>query len=110
MALSFLYRMTRRLLGMLLGSLRSEQAKDVEIAVRRLQFAVRRLQVKRPKFQLADRAFLAALSTALPRWRWSSFLVTPDTILRWHRRLVTANGHRSSLEAGDRRLPATWLC
>jgi putative transposase len=46
-------------------------------------------QVKRPEFQPADRALLAALSRTLPRQRWSSFLVTPDTILRWHRRLVT---------------------
>ena len=48
-----------------------------------------RRQVKRPEFRPADRAFLAVLSRALPRARWSSFLVTPDTILRWHRRLVT---------------------
>jgi transposase len=69
--------------------LRSEHAKDVEIAVLRHQLAVLRRQVKRPEFRPADRAVLAALSAALPRWRWSSFLVTPDTILRWHRRLVT---------------------
>jgi putative transposase len=89
MALSFLYLTARRLLGMLLGSLRSEHAKDVEIAVLRHQLAVLRRQVKRLEFRPADRALLAALSGALPRWRWSSFLVTPDTILRWHRRLVT---------------------
>ena len=45
--------------------------------------------MKRPEFRSADRALLAMLSSALPRWRWPSFLVTPDTILRWHRRLVT---------------------
>jgi putative transposase len=89
MALSFLYLMTRRLVGMLLGSVRSEHAKDVEIAVLRHQLAVLRRQVKRPRFQPADRALLAALSAALPRGCWSRFLVTPDTILRWHRRLVT---------------------
>ena len=89
MALSFLYLMTRRLVGMLLGSLRSEHAKDIEIAVLRHQLDVLRRQVKRPEFRSADRALLAMLSSALPRWRWSSFLVTPDTILRWHRRLVT---------------------
>jgi len=89
MALSFLYVMARRLIGMLLGSLRSEHAKDVEIAVLRHQLSVLRRQVTRPTFRPADRALLAALSRALPRQRWSSFLVTPDTILRWHRWLVT---------------------
>src|SRR6266700_2117342 len=89
MALSFLYLMARLLVGMLLGRLRSEQTKDVEIAVLRHQLEVLRRQVKRPEFQPADRALLAALSQLLPRSRWSSFLVTPDTILRWHRWLVT---------------------
>jgi len=49
---------------------------------------VLRRQVKHAEFQPADRAVLAALSQALPCARWSSFLVTPGTILRWHRRLV----------------------
>lgn len=89
MALSFLYLMTRRLIGMLRGRLQSEHAKDVEIAVLRHQLEVLRRQVKRPEFRPADRAVLAALSRALPRAQWSSFLVTPGTILRWHRRLVT---------------------
>jgi len=89
MALSFLYLMSRRLLGMLLGSFRSEHAKDVEIAVLRHQLDVLRRQVSRPEFQPADRALLALLSSAVPRVRWSIFLVTPATILRWHRRLVT---------------------
>jgi hypothetical protein len=89
MALSFLYLMARWLVGMLLGRLRSEHAKDVEIAVLRHQLRVLRRQVKRPEFRPTDRALLAMLSRALPRRRWSTFLVTPDTIMRWHRRLVT---------------------
>ena len=100
MALSFLYVMTRRLLGMLLGSLRSEHAKDVEIAVLRHQLQVLRRRVKRPEFRPADRAVLAALSGALPRRRWSNFLVTPDTILRWHRRLVTRKWTHASPGGG----------
>jgi putative transposase len=85
----FLYLMARRLVGMLLGRLRSEHANDVEIAVLRHQLEALRRQVKRPEFRPADRALLAMLSRALPRQRWSTFLVTPATILRWHRRLVT---------------------
>jgi putative transposase len=100
MALSFLYLMTRRLVGILLGRFQSEHAKDVEIAVLRHQLQVLRRQVKRPKFQPADRALLAALSRALPRRRWSSFLVTPDTILRWHRRLVTRKWTRPHHRGG----------
>jgi putative transposase len=89
MALSLLYLMARWLVGILLGRLRSEHTKDVEIAVLRHQLEVLRRQVKRPEFRPADRALLAMLSRALPRGRWSTFLVTPDTIMRWHRRLVT---------------------
>jgi putative transposase len=42
----------------------------------------------RPVGQLADRALLAAISRVLPRARWSCFFVKPDTLLRWHRRLI----------------------
>jgi hypothetical protein len=59
MALSLLYLTTCRLVGMPLGHLRSEHAKDAEIAVLRHQLSVLRRQVKRPEFRPADRAFLA---------------------------------------------------
>jgi hypothetical protein len=100
MALSFLYLMTRRLLVVLLGGLQHEHAKDVEIAVLRHQLSVLRRQVKRPEFHPADRALLAVLSSALPRRNWSIFLVTPDTILRWHRRLVTRKWTQPSGRGG----------
>ncbi len=67
---------------------RGDAAKDLEILVLRHQLAVLRRQVPRPQFEPADRALLAAVSRALPRARWSCFLVKPDTLLRWHRRLV----------------------
>ena len=44
-------------------------------------------QTPRPRFEPADRAVLAAISRALPRARWSCFLVRPETLLGWHRRL-----------------------
>jgi putative transposase len=100
MALSFLYLMARRLIGMLIGSLRGQHAKDVEIAVLRHQLDVLRRQVKRPEFRPSDRALLAVLSQALPRWRWSIFLVMPDTLLRWHRRLVTRKWTQPSRRGG----------
>jgi putative transposase len=49
---------------------------------------VLRRQHPRPRLQPARRALLAALSRLLPRARWSVFLVRPETLLRWHRRMV----------------------
>ena len=67
---------------------RNEAAKDVEILVLRHQLTVLRRQVERPRLVATDRALLAAASRALPRSRWSCFFVKPETLLRWHRRLV----------------------
>jgi putative transposase len=67
---------------------RGEAAKDLEILVLRHQLTVLRRQVQRPRLEPADRALLAAASRALPRGRWSCFFVKPETLLRWHRRLV----------------------
>jgi len=73
----------------LLASLaRGNAAKDLEILVLRHQLAVLRRQTPRLRFEPADRALLAAVSRVLPRARWSCFLVKPETLLRWHRRLV----------------------
>jgi len=67
---------------------RGDAAKDLEILVLRHQLTVLRRQTPRPKLEPADRALLAAISRVLPRDRWSCFFVTPDTLRRWHRRLV----------------------
>jgi putative transposase len=62
--------------------------KDVEIAVLRHQLAILQRQVPRPRYRDIDRHVLSMLATLLPRSRWGVFLVTPATILRWHRELV----------------------
>jgi putative transposase len=67
---------------------RGDAAKDLEILVLRHQLTVLRRQLPRPRLEPADRALLAAISRALPRAQWSCFLVTPQTLLRWHRRLI----------------------
>jgi transposase InsO family protein len=77
----------RRVLG-LVGVGSNPEAKDVEIAVLRHQLMVLRRQVARPRYAPADRMVLAVLARWLPRERWSVFLVTPATLLRWHRELV----------------------
>jgi transposase InsO family protein len=87
MACSVAFLLVRRLLDILrLGPTPNE--KDVEIAVLRHQLAVLRRQVARPHYSPTDRAGLATLARLLSRERWAAFLVTPATLLRWHRELI----------------------
>jgi putative transposase len=86
--LSVCYLALRRVLQLVGLLFRSTDFKELEIVVLRHELAVLRRQVKRPAFRSADRVFLAAASRMLPRVRWSSFMVTPATLLQWHRRLV----------------------
>src|SRR3954471_20439651 len=72
----------------LIGLGPTPDAKDVEIAVLRHQLLVLRRQVARPRYAPPDRIILAALAKLLPRERWPIFLVTPSTLLRWHRELI----------------------
>jgi putative transposase len=72
----------------LIGLSPSPDAKDVEIAVLRHQLLVLRRQVARPRYTPTDRLVLATLAKLLPRDRWTIFLVTPSTLLRWHRELI----------------------
>ena len=88
MVMSILYALFRCLLGLLWPSTRCGRATEIELAVLRHQVKVLRRQVGRPRFRPLDRAFLAAAARVLPRERWASILVTPQTVLRWHRELV----------------------
>jgi putative transposase len=84
-ALSFLYRLFRRVLEVVRVHWSDTAAKDAEILVLRHQLAVLRRQVTRPRFTWSDRALVALLVGLVPRERWASFLVTPQTIRtsRW---------------------------
>src|ERR1039457_3332186 len=88
MALSFLYRLIRRVLELLRVHRLRGVEKDIEIIVLRHQLQVLRPRTPRPRFSWADRAFLALAGALLPCRRWSSFLVTPSTVLAWQRRIV----------------------
>jgi hypothetical protein len=87
-ALSFLYRLARRGLVLLRIHRMDALSKDAEILVLRHQLAVLRRRVPRARFSWSDRALVALLSSLVPRERWRSFLVSPQTVLGWHRRLV----------------------
>jgi putative transposase len=88
MVLSVLYIAFHRVLQLVLLLFRSTEFKELELVVLRNELAVLRRQVGRPTFRSADRWFLATATHLLPRVRWSLFVVTPATLLRWHRRLV----------------------
>jgi transposase InsO family protein len=84
----FCYLVLRGLLQLAALRVRSNDFKELEIVVLRHELAILRRQRKRPVLTTVDRLFLAAASRFLARERWRSFMITPATLLRWHRRLV----------------------
>ena len=106
MALSFLYRLVRHFLEGLRVHCSDTSAKDAEILVLRHQMAVLRRQVARPRFTWSDRALVALLAKVVPRERWGSFLVTPQTILGWHRSLVRRHWTNPHRQPGRPALPS----
>jgi putative transposase len=82
------YRVVRLVIDLLVLRGRRDRSKDVEILVLRHQLVVLQRQIGRPRFAPDDRVIVSALARVLGRDRWSIFLVRPDTLLRWHRRLV----------------------
>jgi transposase InsO family protein len=86
--LRLLYLIFLRVLNLLLLFGRSSASKDVEILVLRHEVAVLRRVNPKPRLDWADRAVFAALVRRLPQMLRRHRLVTPGTILRWHRRLI----------------------
>jgi putative transposase len=88
MAVKLIYEMFAKLLSWMVLHARSDTANEIEILVLRHQLAVLRRGTPRPRISWTDRAVLAALVRLLPARRRRGFLVTPATILCWHRHLV----------------------
>ena len=88
MSLRLLYLIFLQLLNLLLLLGRSSASKDVELLVLRHEVAVLRRASPKPRLDWADRAVFAALVRALPTMLRVHRLITPGTVLRWHRRLV----------------------
>ncbi len=88
-SLRLLYLILDRLLSWLLLLGRTSSSKNIELLVLRHEVAVLRRTNPRPRLDWADRAMFAALIRRLPAPLRGHRLVTPATVLRWHRRLVT---------------------
>ena len=88
MTIRMLYLIFVRLTGWMALVARSAASKDAELLVLRQEVAVLRRQKPKPKLDWADRAVIAALARLLPGPLRMSRMVTPETLLRWHRRLV----------------------
>ena len=90
MALRLLYLIFLRLVGLLVLLGRSSASKDIELLLLRHEVTVLRRSNPKPRLDWTDRAVFAALVRLLPNGLRLHRLVTPATILRWHRRLVAA--------------------
>ena len=84
MLFSVLYLILRGLLR-LVSPAEGGREREVEILVLRHQVKVLSRKAGRPKLRRVDKVFLSAAARMLPRERWPSFLITPATLLRWHR-------------------------
>ena len=107
MVLSFVYLAFVALLKLLLRSGRRVEVKDLELLVLRHQVDVLRRQIGRPALGPSDRALLSGAARLLPPARRHGLLVTPQTLLRWHRQLVRRRWTFPSARTGGPSIDAT---
>ena len=101
-----IYHMFTKLLSWMVLHARSDAANEIEILVLRHQLAVLQRRTPRPRISWTDRAVIAALARPLPARRRRGFLITPATILRWHRQLVRRRWTTPSTRPGRPAIPA----
>ena len=106
MALMLIYRIFVRFVSWLVLHARPNQAKEIEILVLRHQLVVLQRRTPRPRLRWTDRAIIAALARLLPSRRRLDLLVTPSTILRWHRQLTTRRWTTQHAQPGRPAIPA----
>jgi putative transposase len=105
-ALKLIYQMFAKLLSWMVLRTRSDAAKEIEILVLRHQLAVLQRRRPRPRINWTDRAVIAALARLLPAPRRRGLLVTPATILRWHRHLLRRRWTTQHTRPGRPAIPA----
>src|ERR687894_3278621 len=101
-AVRLLYLIFRQLMAWLGLLARSSRSKNAEILVLRHEVAVLRRQVSRQRLSWADRAVFAALTRLLCQAVRLHRIITPATVLRWHRDLVTQRWIQPRRCTGDR--------
>jgi putative transposase len=97
--------MFAKLLSWMVLRARSDITKEIEILVLRHQLAVLQRRTPRPRISWTDRAVIAVLARLLPPRRRHGFLVTPATLLRWHRHLVRRRWTTPPVRAGRPAIP-----
>jgi putative transposase len=106
MAVKLIYQMFAKLLSWMVLHAQPDTANEIEILVLRHQLAVLQRRTPRPRISWSDRAVIAALARLLPARRRRGFLITPATILRWHRHLVRRRWTSQPVRAGRPAIPA----
>jgi Integrase core domain len=95
----FVYLVVCRLFALVLLLARGDSSKELELLILRHELSILRRQARRPQLTGSDRLLLAALSRVVPRRSWRAFLITPETLLRWHRRIVARRIIRTPVQA-----------
>jgi hypothetical protein len=91
MVFTLIYTVVGRLLSLIVVRGRGEASKDIELVLLRHEVSVLRRQLPRPRLEPADRLIMAAFARHRPRSLRNFRIVSPGTLLRWHRELLPAN-------------------